>query len=422
MRFLISIFILLLIPGALFAADENLDVHLTVDACNNNNICESGIGENVSNCSNDCSVVPGGVITSSGSIYFYDVVVAPDYTTAHITWRSFYPTLSTLRWGTGVEYRSGTLRKILFLREHSATITGLTPNTRYYFSIEGIGIDGAQPAPYQGSFSTLVAVDTTPPQNPLNVSATPNKSSITVKWKNPPDADFENVRIMRMDNQFSANPFDGKLVYEGRGQYVTDSDVVVEKNYFYTLFAKDITGNYSSGVGAQARIRVGDGVYTPPTRPTRGDFVTSVVITQNDAELPIKDNSCDVNGDHSVVIFVQLNDMPKRDLWLDLQNKDGKSLGYYLFSYDPGTQKYRVKLPSLLYKGDYRITIFGYFERKEVELWRGTLRVSHDSFSIFSGGNGGQTGFAGAFVYFVFFFILVLIIWLIIKRRKRREK
>ena len=58
-KFFILIFIFSILLGAMqsFAQSNSIQIDLGVEGCNNNGICEPGIGETLINCPIDCAVV-----------------------------------------------------------------------------------------------------------------------------------------------------------------------------------------------------------------------------------------------------------------------------------------------------------------------------------------------------------------------------
>lgn len=93
---------------------------------------------------------------------------------------------------------------------------------------------------------------------------------IDLSWKNPPDPDFDLVRIVRSETFFPSNPFEGIVVYEGRGTATTDTNVREGVTYYYSIFARDKAGNFSEGSIARAKLIVG--IPPEPSPPPLEDF------------------------------------------------------------------------------------------------------------------------------------------------------
>ena len=92
-----------------------------------------------------------------------------------------------------------------------------------------------------------IALDTTPPANISEFQSSASGQKILLGWKNPPDADFNGVLIVRKLGFYPVNRNDGVAVYNGRGESFADSDLVSGTSYYYAAFTYDDLGNYSSG-------------------------------------------------------------------------------------------------------------------------------------------------------------------------------
>lgn len=90
--------------------------------------------------------------------------------------------------------------------------------------------------------------------NVINFKAFPQENSIALTWKNPKNYDMDSVRIVKSDKFFPRDIYDGQIIFEGNAEKYIDYDVLIGKRYYYTIFVKDLKGNYSSGALAQTRI------------------------------------------------------------------------------------------------------------------------------------------------------------------------
>ena len=70
---------------------------------------------------------------------------------------------------------------------------------------------------------------------------------LRLSWVNAIDPDFDVVRVLRSEDFYLTNPFAGRVVYEGAGTTVIDVETEKGKTYYYTIFSRDGSGNYSSG-------------------------------------------------------------------------------------------------------------------------------------------------------------------------------
>jgi len=155
---------------------------------------------------------------------------------------------SVLRWGRTSSYELGSLVERSFSTGHETTISGLTPGTLYYFSIEGENKIERYGTMRSGTFMTLPPVDTFPPSNVRNLTAVREGNDIRLTWDNPADTDFEKVRIVRSNLFYPTDTRDGWVTYEGDGEEVLDAGALVDvKKQYYTVFTYDALGNISSG-------------------------------------------------------------------------------------------------------------------------------------------------------------------------------
>ncbi|MFH1024297.1 MAG: M6 family metalloprotease domain-containing protein [Planctomycetota bacterium] len=79
------------------------------------------------------------------------------------------------------------------------------------------------------------------------LSATANSDgSVTLSWANPSDSDFAEVRILRSTTTYPTGPFETEPVYIGNANTFRDTRVTAWLPHYYSVFAHDGAGNYSS--------------------------------------------------------------------------------------------------------------------------------------------------------------------------------
>ena len=181
-----------------------------------------------------------------------EIIVSENSST--IMWQTNKPALSKISWGKSSDYEKGVLSEALFLENHSINIENLSADTPYFFKIELVDSFNNKNMMDNQEFQTLAPPDTTAPANVSNLKIIPSEKDITLKWENPSDLDFKAIRIMRSENFYPAGPLDGKLVYEGTAQQIIDSELEKGKQYYYSIFSRDETGNYSSGAIASSQL------------------------------------------------------------------------------------------------------------------------------------------------------------------------
>lgn len=190
----------------------------------------------------------------------------PGTNSSNLSWVTNESAISSFMWGTTTSYASGSGAEVVYSLNHTTTLSGLAPGTRYYYSIEARDAVGNS-STATSSFITLSTADTTPPANPSGFTATAGTNSISLSWNNPTDPDFTAVKIMRSITGYPGNQNDGTLVYEGGAEATVDADVSVDVRYYYTIFARDANSNYSSGAIASAIINSNPLIPTPPELP-----------------------------------------------------------------------------------------------------------------------------------------------------------
>lgn len=82
--------------------------------------------------------------------------------------------------------------------------------------------------------------------------AKPGDKKIFLSWQNPDNLDFAFVLIERSEEFFPLVPNQNFLVYKGKDQSFLDKNLINGKTYYYTIWAYDRAGNFSSGAISSA--------------------------------------------------------------------------------------------------------------------------------------------------------------------------
>ncbi len=192
----------------------------------------------------------GGVGTNLPIIF--DVVVVPSEYGAVITYKTNILASSTLSFGKTQDVSGGSVSNINVNTNHSITLSNLTANTIYYFSIEAISPTGAKG---QTKILTFHTLKLEPVVNALSFNATAQTEDIRLDWRMATGQENNTVRIVRNEGFYPTSVNDGKTIFEGAGKnQIIDADVVKGVHYYYTLFIKGNDGKYSSGAVADATI------------------------------------------------------------------------------------------------------------------------------------------------------------------------
>lgn len=193
----------------------------------------------------------GGGGQSQTQPLIYDVRVEVSDTRATISWKTNVPTLGGLYWGKTSDLSDGLIQGTVFTTDHQVSLDNLSPGTRYEYRIgakSGYGVEA-----FLGNLFFVTNELQSGPTNASNLVAVPLESSIVLKWQNPPENQFDRVRLVRSTSFYPSDPYDGETIYEGTDEVFTDLNVVRGVRYYYSLFT-EVSGNYSSGIVADARI------------------------------------------------------------------------------------------------------------------------------------------------------------------------
>ncbi len=360
---------------------EEIKVDLTVLGCNNNFICEANIGETIGNCSNDCqtptpTTTPpqssgGGGTTppsTSGSSQITITVFSTDIThnSARFNFQTNVFTSASISWGETFDFELGTQANLAASKTHEIFLSGLKPNTRYYYKITNRTENGGQHEFIQ-EFTTKAIPDTTPPQNLWQINATFKTSFIELTWRNPSDVDFEKILIVRSPQFYPRDPGEGKIIYEGAGNYVRDSDFELGKTYYYTLFSIDDNGNYSSGAVIRITIPLtpGSTPITPPEIPKGGTEYENIYFNDFIFNQDLKDvfvvasTTVTLEADGSFTIRIPEGKLPKTDHILLFTVKDPfKNKEYsFMLKHATSTKEYIGSIYFESKEGNYPCTI-----------------------------------------------------------------
>ncbi|MEK7555924.1 MAG: hypothetical protein AAB523_01390 [Patescibacteria group bacterium] len=326
--------------------------------------------------------------------------VVPALYSTTITWDTTKPAISRLAWGLSSEYEMGTLSGTSLKYNHKTNIENLSPGTTYFFELEARDATGLKTGVTRMEWKTLSLPDTAPPANVSNFTARPQDGAIFLDWNNPADPDFDFVRIVRSNRFYPRDPQDGEVVYEERGERAEDSDVVAGQTYYYTAFARDTDGNYSSGAVVSARITAEGGVSLPPELPFDGfppspdsypEFEKLTILDfdfiQDGKKLVFSNETAVLDGTKNLIISLDYRKVPEvlKTIGITLQDPaDPEKVFAFLLRVNSDKSAYEAVIAPLQRSGTYHfgIAILD-FKNQSVKKLSGSLvaRVPFDPYT-----------------------------------------
>lgn len=423
----------------------SIDINLNVSGCNNNNICEP-TDENHLNCPNDCTPcnyngvcelqkgetsescssdchhrrVPSIEGGYGGSIeQVYDIIgdilnlnIKTGINYAIISWDTVVPALGSISWGVKDSYNAGVINGISIETHHEMTIENLSASTTYSYSIES-SLQTNYYASNLGIFTTAPIPEIKIIPSIYNLIATPTQNEIIFNWNNPEGKDFYGVRIVRSPFFFPADPLEGKIIYDGRGSYARDSDIELDKKYYYTAFSYNKDLDFSSGVLVEGFLKskqvvgagkVSEDLSKQTTGVARGKEdlykvassskeiiggevkslgqgilpINNFVFIEGDTEFAVSSGTIKVYPFTDSKIIIDVNILPPQTKILILKIQDPSNvfkIFSYSFSLDPTRKVYYVVIPKLG-NNIYHFSIASYgLDNKEVSLTNGLFDI-----------------------------------------------
>lgn len=259
--------------------------------------------------------------SGSPSPFIYNLSIVPTETSALVTFDSTSPVRATLSWGTNTSYSSGSISSNDLNSSHRFLIPNLSSATNYYLKIDLVRQDGFIFTFDNILFSTLQFPSSVLPTNASEFLAQARENDIELTWRLPSNPRLDSVRIVRSKDFYASSPSEGEIVYEGsEGQFI-DSDVEKGVRYYYTLFTKDISGNFSSGVVSSAIILL-PGQEPPPYLPEELDLsgevhpmidnlsLSDFLFIQDGESLEFSDNRVFIDGTKNLTIALKSYRVP----------------------------------------------------------------------------------------------------------------
>jgi hypothetical protein len=182
------------------------------------------------------------------------------------------------------------------------------PGASYPITGKVTALTSTFPKSYGDASSATITVDNLSPANPGSFTGSPASGLVYLTWTNPADADHAQTVVLRWQGAAGAQvPVEGAVYQAGDaigaaavacvvakpGVSCLDYGVTNGTSYSYKAFARDTSGNHSTGVGA--------GPYTPAVNGTTVGTPAATVIacTQVTVSAPF---TGDANGNGSTTV------------------------------------------------------------------------------------------------------------------------
>ncbi len=374
--------------------------------------------------------VGGGTTSGQQVITLLYLNVAPDFNEALISFGTNVPVRALVWWGKTQDFEVGSLASDLYKKDHVIRLTDLVPGTHYFFKIELVdGYERKRVIDNQ-DFYTLSLPDSNPPENVTNLKATEKNGNVLLTWRNP-HTDFESVRIVKSPIFYPRDPSEGEVIYEGRAEEFTDRNVEPGKTYYYSAFAKDFVGNYSSGSVTDIRLSLdGTGSGSPQLfadiLKLPSDLIDPLLkslsiwdlnFIQDGVKKPIVSGTVEVRGDRSLTISIDYDKIPEilKTIAITMYDPEDKDKTFsFLLRVNKDKTAYEANLAAFERPGKYEfaLAILDYKHQGLASLSGAIIAKIPD---VFSEGDN-------RFNYLWFLLILLSALILVLAHRHRKQQ
>jgi len=438
---ILSLIVTPLIANCAIAATDSANINLLVTgACNNNSVCESALGENQSSCSADCGCNYNGSCeqdrsedqsncsdcsqggthdTDDFSVYIRNINVVPGFTDAEISWKTTRLAACNLYWGKTTDYSEEIFSETTYKTEHSVTLEYLAPSTIYHFKISCQDAFKLSDATADKYFKTLTLLD-----NVKNFTALGENKKIVLSWQNPSWEEFQKVLLLRSENFYPLGAAEGAIIYEGSDSFFIDTDLINNKQYYYTIFAIYEGNNMSSGASATAipfdseitgPVEPIDITETPVTPTDKALYFLDFDFYSEGKKLEVKNQkTIELKNQKQLIISIDSNKLPKNTKTIFAELRVGNNSYLYIFKENDKKNIFNTALTSPDNAGSFPLSLVLLDkDNKKIQQLEGELKVSRDVFPII------KYFLTINFLWLLWIvLILLLIIWWLLKKRK----
>ena len=427
----LSVCIFYFLPIKILAQSDSGTVNVGLQVINETSCVGDGIchtGEDATSCPLDCVVTApsGGGGGYNNYPYIYGVLVNNiTVNSAEISWQTLKPGNCQIYFGQTADYEQKVTMETNFDIVHSSYLQGLSPATTYHFRIFCADANNFQDNISDQQFTTLPIIN-----NVSNFEAISGSEDIGLQWTNPADPRFAGVEILRKDDFFPLNNGDGTVIYNGQGNSFVDISLENGKTYYYTIFAYDKDGNYSSGAVVSAIPQGKSQVVTPtpppPANPTPPATPAAPIkkVTINDFDFSSSGQMISVQNSKTIqaqnsqplTISIDAGKIPDGVAAMTITiNQNGKETSYLMQNQN---NAYAISLNSPNQPGNYSFYITLLNDKNQM------IQRVDAQLSIFAKVPASENNYVviSRIIYFMVLAALMIFIILFWKRRKKEEK
>jgi hypothetical protein len=154
-----------------------------------------------------------------------------------------------------------------------------------------------------------------PPGLVTDLELSRDELDIMATWKNPSDADFDRVRVVRNTRFFPESEVDGWVVYEGDGNRARDEGAIaLGERLYYSVFSYDRDGNISAGAVASWYLdREDEGTYGTTTEDTSTSPLSFAHLEwyQDGARVMSASSTVSIDGGRHLTVAIPYDTVPE---------------------------------------------------------------------------------------------------------------
>ncbi|MBT7586624.1 MAG: PKD domain-containing protein [Gemmatimonadetes bacterium] len=162
-------------------------------------------------------------------------------TAALIEWNTSEPTSSVVDYGTSKSY-GARIEDPTFTREHQTRISGLQPDTKYYFRVTSQSLAGIEGKSKDLKFKTDADPDLTPPVIVRRPELVVSHSTATIRWRTDEPC-FPQVRIGTATTLGTPAEYFFESLVASEDHNITLTGLERGTEYFFVLTSRDLSGN-----------------------------------------------------------------------------------------------------------------------------------------------------------------------------------